>query len=332
MTIQLSVLDQSPLLPDQTPSDALNQTTELARWTEKLGYTRFWVSEHHSTKSLAGSAPEVLAAHLAAHTNRIRIGTGGVLLPHYSEYKVAEVFRVLENLYPNRIDLGIGRAPGGMPGVNYALNRGKYPNVHDYPKQVQELILYLHGEKHPTYQIKATPLGDSVPSIWMLGSSGTSAMMAANLGTSYTYAQFINGESGAASMKQYFEAFQPSIHQKEPRGSVAIFVICAETEEEAKYLASSLDLALLRVENGQFNEFFPSPEEASRQTYSIFEQERIQYNRKRMIVGSPGQVKEKIEALAKSYNIQEVIVNTIAVPFEKRLQSYELLADVFHLS
>ncbi|WP_207902573.1 LLM class flavin-dependent oxidoreductase [Melghiribacillus thermohalophilus] len=327
----LSVLDQSPLLPNQTPSDALQQTTELAQWAEKLGYARFWVSEHHSTKSLAGSAPEILAAHLAAHTNHIRIGTGGVLLPHYSEYKIAEVFRVLESLYPGRIDLGIGRAPGGMPGVNYALNRGKYPNVQDYPKQVQELIYYLHGEKHPTYQIQATPLGENVPSIWMLGSSGTSAMMAAELGTSYTYAQFINGESGATSMKQYYESFQPSIHQNEPRGSVAIFVICGETEEEAEYLASSLDLALLRVENGQFHDYFPSPEEARQYSYSPFEKKRVQYNRQRMIVGNPEQVKEKIEKLARAYEVGEVIVNTIAVPFEKRMKSYELLARVFNL-
>ncbi|QHS24100.1 LLM class flavin-dependent oxidoreductase [Virgibacillus sp. MSP4-1] len=329
MSIKLSVLDQSPLLPGATARDALKQTTELAQWTDKLGYHRFWVSEHHSTKMLAGSAPEILITHLAAHTKHIRVGTGGVLLPHYSAYKVAEVFRVLESLYPGRIDLGVGRAPGGMPGVNYALNKGKYPNVKEYPQQVQELMNYIRGEKHPTYQVSATPLGETAPPIWMLGSSTNSASLSAQLGTSYTFAQFINGDGGIDAMKDYYEHFQPSAQQKEPQGSVAIFVVCAKTEEEAEYLASTLDLQLLRVENGDFRHEYPDPEEASDYPYTPFELERVRHNRKRMIVGNPQQVKGKLEQLAQIYGVEEIIINTIATSAEKRFESYKLIMEAF---
>ncbi|MRG87237.1 LLM class flavin-dependent oxidoreductase [Salinibacillus xinjiangensis] len=329
MSLKLSVLDQSPVLPGFTPQDALNQTTELAKFVDKLGYHRFWVSEHHSTKTLAGSAPEILITHLAANTERIRVGTGGILLPHYSSFKVAEMFRVLESLYPGRIDLGIGRAPGGMPGVNYALNKGKYPNVQDYPQQVQELMSYLQGRKHQTYKVKATPLGDTWPPIWMLGSSGTSATLAAQLGASYTFAQFINGEGGTGAMDAYFNCFQPSEYRQEPEGSVAIFVICAPTEKEAEYLAKSLDLQLLRVENGDFRDEYPTPEEAANVTYTYFEEERVRHNRNRMIVGDPVQVRERLEQLAKAYRVNEIIVNTIATSTEKRFESYQLIMDAF---
>ncbi|SET05813.1 luciferase family oxidoreductase, group 1 [Salinibacillus kushneri] len=329
MSIKLSVLDQSPLLPGATARDALIQTTELAQWTDKLGYHRFWVSEHHSTKTLAGSAPEILITHLAANTKNIRVGTGGVLLPHYSAYKVAEVFRVLESLYPNRIDLGVGRAPGGMPGVNYALNKGKYPNVQEYPKQVMELMNYVRGEKHPTYQVSATPLGETAPPIWMLGSSTRSASLAAELGTSYTFAQFINGEGGINAMKDYYNHFKPSEQQKVPQGNVAIFVVCAKTEKEAEYLASTLDLQLLRIENGDFRHGYPDPEEAVDYPYTSFELERVRQNRQRMIVGNPQQVKEQLETLAQTYGVDEVIVNTIATSKEKRFESYQLIMDAF---
>ncbi|MBB6454161.1 luciferase family oxidoreductase group 1 [Salirhabdus euzebyi] len=329
MNIKLSVLDQSPILRGYTAREALQQTTTLAKWTDQLGYHRFWVSEHHSTKSLAGSAPEILVTHLAANTQHIRIGTGGVLLPHYSAFKIAEVFQVLEALYPNRIDLGIGRAPGGMPGVNYALNDGKYRNVREYPTQVKELMSYLQGIEHPHYKIQATPLGKTKPPIWMLGSSGTSAALAAQLGTSYTFAQFINGEGGIASMQTYFNQFQPSMYQQKPDANVAIFIICAETQEEAEFIAGSMDLALLRIENGDIRDHFPTPEEAQEQSYTVFEKERIEYNRNRMIVGDPKQVKDGILKLAEMYQVDEVIMNTFAPSFEERLKSYQLIMNQF---
>ncbi|QAS52468.1 LLM class flavin-dependent oxidoreductase [Halobacillus litoralis] len=329
--MKLSVLDQSPILSGMNPHDALQQTTELAKWTDRLGYHRFWISEHHSTETLAGSAPEILAAHLAAHTNQIRIGTGGVLLPHYSSYKVAESFRLLETLHPGRIDLGVGRAPGGMPNVNLALNRGKLPNVEGYPAQVEELMAYLHGQDPQGMDIYATPSGETAPPIWMLGSSGTSARLAADLGASYSFAHFINGRGGIRAMDRYQDYFTPSMQQNVPIANVSVFVVCAETDEHAEYLASSLDLALLQIEQGGKRTHFPTPEEALSHSCSLFEEERIQDNRKRMIVGSPEKVKEEIEQLANSYGVDEVIVNTIVTPFDDRLKSYELLANVFQL-
>ncbi|SIS56987.1 LLM class flavin-dependent oxidoreductase [Salimicrobium flavidum] len=330
--MKLSVLDQSPILADMDPEKALQQTTELAAYVDKLGFHRLWVSEHHSTNSLAGSAPEILATHLAANTERIRIGTGGVLLPHYSAYKVAESFRVLETLYPNRIDLGVGRAPGGMPNVNLALNRGKLPKVEDYPKQVEQLMSYLHGEDPANMDIYATPKGASSPDVWMLGSSGTSARLAADLGTSYSFAHFINGHGGMGAMDRYRNHFTSSIQQSEPKGNVSVFAVCADTQEQAEYLASSLDLALLLIEQGGVRHHFPTPEEAMDYSYSFFQQERIKENRKRMIIGDQKTVKEEIESLADGYGVDEVIVNTIVHPFEERLRSYELIADAFNLT
>lgn len=329
--MKLSVLDQSPLLLGMTPQDALQQTTELARWTEELGYHRFWVSEHHSTNSLAGSSPEILATHLAGQTKNIRIGTGGILLPHYSSYKVAEAFRVLETLYPGRIDLGVGRAPGGINNVNLALNRGKLPNIEEYPAQVNDLMGYLHGEDPKQMGIHASPRGKTAPPIWMLGSSGTSARVAADMGVSYSFAHFINGYGGTRAMQRYQSYFKGSIQQTNPLGNVSIFAVCAETEAHAEYLASSLDLAILKIEQGGIRHYFPTPEEATNYSYTMYEKQRIQENRRRMIVGSPDQVKKQIETLANYYEVDEVIVNTIVSPFEEKMKSYQLIADAFQL-
>ncbi|WP_431801707.1 LLM class flavin-dependent oxidoreductase [Halobacillus andaensis] len=330
--MKLSVLDQSPILPGSTPEEAFHQTTELAKQTDELGFHRFWVAEHHSTKGLAGSSPEILATHLASQTKRIRIGTGGILLPHYSPYKIAEIFRVLETLYPGRIDLGVGRSPGGIPNVNLALNRGELPSIENYPSQLSELLSYLYGEDPNGMGIHASPKGESTPPIWMLGSSGTSARVASELGVSYSFAHFINGYGGVRAMHRYFDHFQPSVQQTEPQGNVSIFAVCAETDEHAEFLASSLDLAILKIEQGGLQRSFPSPAEALGYTYTLDEEHQIQENRNRMVVGSPEKVKEKIERLADFYNVDEVIINTITSPFEERLKSYQLIAEVFQLT
>ncbi|KMM37060.1 LLM class flavin-dependent oxidoreductase [Guptibacillus hwajinpoensis] len=329
--MKLSVLDQSPVSRGNTPVDALRETTKLAQETEKLGYHRFWVSEHHSTKSLAGSSPEVLISHLAANTNTMRIGSGGVLLPHYSPYKVAENFRMLETLNPNRIDLGLGRAPGGMPNVTKALAGGNSMGMDRYLEQVNELASYLKGEDPHRMNVRATPLGHTTPDMWLLGSSAASSMMAAQRGLGYTFAHFINGDGGATVVDRYLNRFVPSEFNDTPKTNVAIFVICGETEEEAEYLASSLDLAILLIEQGKSGEGFPSPDEAHQFPYSVFDKERIRENRSRMIVGDPRQVKQQIEELASKYQTQEVIVNTITHDFESRLKSYRLIAEAFEL-
>ncbi|MFG6150436.1 LLM class flavin-dependent oxidoreductase [Halobacillus sp. B23F22_1] len=329
--MKISVLDQSPILSGMTPADAFQHTTELAKAADELGFHRFWVAEHHSTKSLAGSSPEILAAHLASQTEKIRIGTGGILLPHYSPYKIAEVFRVLEALYPGRIDLGVGRAPGGVPNVNLALNRGQLPSIEDYPAQLSELLSYLYGEDPHKMGIYASPEGEHSPPIWMLGSSGASARVASELGVSYSFAHFINGYGGARAMRRYHDYFQPSVQQEVPCGNVSIFAVCAETDEKAEFLASSLDLAILKIEQGGLQHNFPSPEDALHYSYTMFEEQQIQENRSRMVVGSPGKVKQEIEELAHYYNVDEVIINTIVSPFEERVKSYQLIAEAFQL-
>ncbi|MGP4071494.1 LLM class flavin-dependent oxidoreductase [Piscibacillus sp. B03] len=331
MSLQLSVLDQSPLLQGHNEQDALAQTIALAKHVDELGYKRFWMSEHHSTKSLAGSAPEILVSAVAAQTKHIRVGTGGVLLPHYSPYKIAETFRVLEGLYPGRIDLGIGRAPGGMPGVNYALNRGQYPDVQSYPTQVSHLIDYLIGESPEGYEVKATPFGSTVPPVFMLGSSGGSASVAGQLGTGYTFAQFINGDGHPAAIDRYYNSFIPSDIMREPQASVAVFAVIGDTEEEAEFFASSLDYALLTLAQGKVRQYFPSPEEASQNKYNMYEQEAIRDNRKRMIVGDVQSVKQQLEHLADTFKVNEIMVNCIVSPFERRVDSYTKLANAFNL-
>ncbi|TCW55195.1 luciferase family oxidoreductase group 1 [Bacillus thuringiensis] len=332
--IKLSVLDQSPISDGSTAAQAFSHTVTLAQEVEKLGYTRFWVSEHHNSVSLAGSSPEILISHIAAKTDRMRVGSGGVMLPHYSPYKVAENFRVLEALYPNRIDLGVGRAPGGMPIATRALQEGKMVSLDQYPEQIADVAMYLHDqvpENHHYANLKATPVITTSPEMWMLGSSGESAMIAAKQGASFAFAQFINGYGGPEVMEAYQEQFQPSYLGDKPKSIVAIFVICGETNEEAEKIASSLDLSILLLEQGKRTTGTPSIETAQNYSYSAYDLFRIKENRQRMIVGDPSSVKEKIVNLSKAYNTEEFMIVTITHRFEDKLNSYRLLANAFHL-
>lgn len=294
--IKLSVLDQSPISDGSTATQAFSHTVTLAQEVEKLGYTRFWVSEHHNSVSLAGSSPEILISHIAAKTERMRVGSGGVMLPHYSPYKVAENFRVLEALYPNRIDLGVGRAPGGMPIATRALQEGKMVSLDQYPEQIADVAMYLHDqvpENHHYANLKATPVIPTSPDMWLLGSSGESAKIAAQQGASFAFAQFINGYGGPEVMEAYQKQFQPSYLGDKPKSIVAIFVICGETNEEAEKIASSLDLSILLLEQGKRTTGTPSIGTAQNYSYSTYDLFRIKENRQRMIVGDPSSVKEK---------------------------------------
>lgn len=331
--MKLSILDQSPVPIGSNSREALQFTVTLAQEAEKLGYTRFWVSEHHDTRALAGSTPEILVAHIASKTKTIRVGTGGIMLPHYSAYKVSEVARMLEALYPNRIDLGLGRAPGGMPRATMALQEGRRERV-NYEQQIDDLIAYITDtvpKEHRFPGLKATPLIDTVPEVWLLGSTYGSAAIAAQKGTAFSFAHFINGDGGEDSMRLYKERFQPSILCDKPQTSVAVFVFCAETDEEADLIASSLDLSLLFAATGQRSPGLPSIEQAQAYEYNSYERKFIQENRKRMIVGSPQTVKKQIEALAAAYDTDEVIVVTNAHRYEHRRQSFRLLAEAFQL-
>lgn len=332
--LKLGVLDQSHIGENRTAADALKETTRLAQETEKLGYTRYWVSEHHASKALASSSPEVLIAHLAAATSRIRVGSGGIMLPHYSPYKVAENFRLLEALHPGRIDLGLGRAPGGLPLATRALQEGKYTGIDRYPQQVADLTGYLHQnlpEEHPFAALQAAPLIPTAPEIWLLGSSSESARIAAQLGTAYAYAQFFGVPGGENAMRIYQEQFRPSFLNEKPKSIVAVLVICADTEEEAERLASSTDLFFLRLELGMELSFFPSVETALSYPYTEFDRERIRHGRERRIVGSPEQVKERLLAVSEQYRTDEVVVITPTHDFAARVRSYQLLAEVFGL-
>jgi len=329
MALKYSILDQSPISEGSTPQEALQQTAELARKAEQWGYTRFWVSEHHDAVTLAGSSPEVLIAHLGAVTNTIRLGSGGVMLPHYSAFKVAENFKLLEALYPNRIDVGVGRAPGGMPRASYALNEGGKRDASRFPAQVHDLRMYLTDsipEEHPYHGMKATPATSSAPPIWILGSSQSSAELAAEKGLPYMFAQFINGEGGQSFARTYRDRFV-AVEGSTPYQGVAIFVVCQETEGEAERVASSMDLALAMGAQGMPSKGTPPPERAMGYPYSKFERLLVEENRKRMIVGTPKQVVDRLESLAASYAADEVMLVSLAYDFQDKLETFRLIAE-----
>lgn len=327
--LKYSILDQSPISEGSTPQQALKETAMLAQFAEKWGYTRFWVSEHHDAATLAGSSPEVLIAHLGAVTKSIRLGSGGVMLPHYSAFKVAENFKLLEVLYPGRIDVGVGRAPGGMPRASYALNNGKRRDVDRFPTQIDELHMYLTDsipEDHAYFGMKATPVTDSAPPVWVLGSSQSSAQLAAEKGLPYMFAQFINGEGGQSFARTYRDRFVAD-KSSAPYQGVAIFVVCQETNEEAQYVASSMDLSLAMGAQGMPSKGTPPPETAMAYQYSKFEKLLVEENRKRMIVGTPERVVDELEGLAEGYAADEVMIVTIAYDFNAKLESYRLIAE-----
>lgn len=333
--ITLSILDQSPVVEGGTAAEALTRTIRLAQEAEKWGYRRFWVSEHHHTYSLAGSSPEVLIAYLAARTDRIRLGSGGIMLPHYSAYKVAENFRVLEALASGRVDLGLGRAPGGMPIATQALQEGKVSRGDTYPYQLDDLIGYLHDRLDPDHRFSglyATPVIPTAPEVWLLGSSDYSAHLAAEKGAGFAFAHFINGEGGAEAAKEYRKRFTPSIIGEKPRTLVAIFAICSDTEEESEALAASLDLMLLQFRQGIRNAGIPSKEKALQYIYTPYERYFVEENRKRMIVGTKEQVKARILSMSDEYQADEFMIVTRTPDFEATLKSYRLLAEAFGLT
>lgn len=333
--VALSVLDQSPVPVGTTPAEALRSTIELARACDRLGYTRFWVAEHHNSQSLAGTAPEVLVPSIAAHTAKIRVGSGGVMLSHYSSFKVAEAFRVLEALYPGRIDLGIGRAPGSDGLTAAALQHGPGAlGIEYFPEQIRDLVAFLHDEvdqTHPFARVHAMPLGASAPEVWLLGSSGHSAAYAAHFGLAFSFAHFISPIGGPEVVEGYRQHFRPSAVLTEPRTSIGVSVLCADTEAEADRLAASWDLQRLRRDRGERGPV-PSLEEALAYPYTPPDRAIIAHNRQRLIVGGPDSVRSRLLALTRAYGTQEIVVLTICHDFGARVHSYELLAEAFALA
>ena len=330
--MKLGVLDQSPVPAGARPEDALRNTIDLARHADRLGYSRYWLAEHHNTRGLAGPAPEVMVATVAGATERIRVGSGGVMLPHYSPLKVAETFHVLEALHPGRIDLGIGRAPGGDP-ISAAALRIPTAQGDQFPHQVQDLIGWLEDRmngEHPFARVRATPEPtNGTPPVWLLGSSDYSAAVAAVLGTAFSFAHFINPAMGDAVVRDYRERFKPSPTLPEPLANVGVGAVCAETTEEALRLAASVRLWRRRLMRGDPGPV-PTVEEALAEL-GPKALERPHDPERRLVIGNPDEVRVELTEIAEAYRVDELIVLTIAHDHAARVRSYELIAEAFEL-
>jgi luciferase family oxidoreductase group 1 len=326
MRLALSVLDQSlARAPDQA-GVALQETLHMAQWCEQLGYTRFWVSEHHAFPSVAGSAPEVLLAALGAATRSIRIGSGGIMLPHYSPYKVAEVFSLLANLYPGRVDLGIGRAPGADMATAVALATDGRPKFDAFPALTAKLSEYLWSDT--TSPIVSPRPPEDIP-LWMLGSSPDSAVLAAQRGLPYNLGLFINPQADSRLIGLYKSHFQPSELQPLPYAILTLSVFCADTEEQASALQLTYDLNLFRFFTGQSNGHSMTPQEALNYPLGSQEKAFIASRENSRAAGTPERVKHKIEELAALHQADEIMAVTNMYYLEDRKRSFELLRKAF---
>ena len=332
--MRLSVLDQSPIVSGHTPKEAIEQTLKLAKAAERLGYSRYWLAEHHAIGALADPCPEILLARLGAETTTMRIGTGGVLLPYYSPFKVAETFRMLEALYPGRIDLGIGRAPGGDMQTARAVGGGRVPTADDFPEQVWELVGHLDGtlpDDHPYKKVRAMPEVPTAPEVWLLGSSDYSGLLSAQLGLRFAFAHFINAHGGDAVMRAYRERFQSSARERDPHTVTCVFVICAKTDADAERLARAIDLRRLHMAQG-IDSPVPTLAEAEKHRFTPQEQAYVDSQRPRAVIGGPQKCHDELTQLAERYTADELMVLTITGDYASRLESYELLAAVFGLA
>jgi luciferase family oxidoreductase group 1 len=335
MSFPLSVLDLAPISSGSTASQALRNSIDLARVVDRLGYTRYWFAEHHNMASIASSVPEVMIGQVARETTHLRVGSGGVMLPNHPPLKIAETFRMLEALYPGRIDLGIGRAPGTDPLTAYALRRSKDGgHANDFPEHLGELMAFASDgfpDEHPFKAIKAMPADVGFPPLWLLGSSGFSAQLAASLGLGFAFAHHINPENALAALRAYREQFVPSAHLAQPYAILTVAAIVAETAERAEELASSVALAIVRLRSGQPVPF-PSPEEAKAYPYTPSERAQADaYRRSTQIVGDPAMVRTQLDRLVELTGANELMSATLIHSHEARVRSYELLAEAYGL-
>jgi luciferase family oxidoreductase group 1 len=331
---RLSVLDLAPVVDGSDPTAALAASTELVKHAEKLGYTRHWVAEHHNMPGIASSAPAVLIAHLAANTETIRVGSGGVMLPNHQPLVVTEQFGTLEALHPGRIDLGIGRAPGTDQMTAAALRRGMDPlSDEDLPKQLGELLGFFRGEwaaGHPYSNITSVPGEGNQPEIWLLGSSGYTAQVAGLMGMPYSFAHHFSARNTLPAVELYRSRFEPSEYLDEPRVMIAVGVICAETDEHARWLAGPSRLSFSRLRSGRPGKF-PTPEEAAAHDFTPDEEAVISSIAKGHIFGSPETVRERLTELANDTGADELMISTMVFDPADRLRSFELIAEEFSL-
>ena len=326
--MQLSILDQSPVISGLGARRAIEETLALARRADELGFERYWLAEHHAIAALADPCPEVLLARLGAETRRMRIGTGGVLLPYYSAFRTAETFRMLEALYPGRIDLGVGRAPGGDARTAHAVGGGAFPDAARFPEQLWELVAHLEGTFPERERVRLQPEVDTVPEVWLLGSSDYSGALAAELALPFAFAHFINPRGGNAVARSYRQNFKATQKRSRPRVLVCTFAICAESDEAAERLAAPIDLRRLHMALN-IDLPVPSAEEAARHRYSEEERRYVMSQRARAVIGGQKKVKTELEAMVERYGADELMVLTITGDYESRRRSYELLIDAF---
>jgi luciferase family oxidoreductase group 1 len=329
--LRLSILDQSTVVTGRTPASSIRESLELARHCEALGYYRYWVAEHHNSASQAGTAPEVLMAAIASTTNTMRVGSAGVMLPHYSSLKVAEVFRVLEAVAPGRIDMGLGRAPGSDGRTAYALNPLADSAADHFPSQVRDLLHWVRGEElvegHPFRGVIAQPAGPTAPQPWILGSSDYGAQVAAYFGLPFCFAAFITDGSGVAeALEVYRSTFRPSLDWPAPHVGICIWAMAADTAAEAERQFLSRAVWRLGRDRGVYAPL-PSPEEAAATALSDPERERMARTRSRAIIGTGTDVAARLQALARQHGASEIAILTTMHDPAARRRSYALIAE-----
>jgi luciferase family oxidoreductase group 1 len=332
--VPLSVLDLSPVTTGTPGAKALHNSLDLARLADRLGYTRYWVAEHHNLPNIASSTPDIMIGQIAAITAHMRVGSGGVMLPNHAPLQVAERYKVLEGLFPGRIDLGLGRAPGTDPVTSYALRRRQDdPAADDFLDRFQELLLFEQGgfpESHPFRRVQAMPSDVPLPPIYLLGSSGYSAQLAAHVGMGFSFAHHFSDFDPVAPMTMYRTQFKPSATRATPHAILGVHVVCADSDAEAERLATSIDLNFARRRQGQMGPL-PSPEEAAAHVYTPTDRALIGQNRARLVVGGKDKVRAHLEPLIKATQADELMVTTMIYDHDARKHSYELLAELFEL-
>jgi luciferase family oxidoreductase group 1 len=320
--ISFSVLDLAYIVQGGTPSQSFQQSIELAQLTEKLGYKRYWLSEHHNMPNIASSATSLLIGHVAAHTSTIRVGSGGIMLPNHSPLVIAEQFGTLEAMFPGRIDLGLGRAPGTDQRTAHALRGGNYNNGDDFPEQLEQLQAYFQGSG----PVRAIPgEGANIP-IWLLGSSGFSARLSAQLGMPFAFASHFSPENTLPALKLYYENFQPSEDYKEPYAMVAVNVIAADTDEEAELLATSIKQSFLNMMRNTPSQIQP-PVKKLDELMSAYEKAVLEKQLSSIIVGSPITVRKKLQSFLDETKVDELMVSTMVYDHKARLYSHQLVAE-----
>jgi luciferase family oxidoreductase group 1 len=337
MTLPLSVLDVTPVVSGSNAGQALRNSIDLARFADARGFTRYWFAEHHNSPGIASTSPDIMIGQVARETQHMRIGSGGVMLPNHAPLKVAESFKLLEALYPDRIDLGIGRAPGTDMRTALALRRSEagLQAADDFPQSLAELEAFAAGDfpaNHVFSSVMAYPKDVSLPPIWLLGSSGFSSQLAAIKGMGFSFAHHINGGGAVQAMITYRQHFRPSAQFPQPHAILAASVICADTDEEAEHLAKSVAYAFFSLQRGLPSSSLPSPEEVEKFPLSREDRIVLQAVRDRHIVGSPATVQKQLTSLIERTEADELMILTMVHDHEARKRSYDLLAELFEVA